>query len=208
MTSAVDPGIITAAPVAKADMVAQLTTIRDEITALQNQFASIGGAGVLVARTVITGTPTTVDFVLPSIYTSFKLIGTTLYSASASFQVSLRTSTNNGASYAAGASDYETAYSFQSNTLLAGSVSSSSIILTESSAANVPHDFIANISPGDGAFGLRVHGTSRGLNVAGSKYYTGTFQGLRSAVTRATNIRVVGSVAFANSGVLTLIGIP
>lgn len=208
MTSAVDPGIITGAPVNKADMVAQLTIIRDEISALQTQFASIGGAGVLLNRTVISGTPTNVDFVLPTGYTSFRVIGTSLFSASAGFQVSMRISRNSGVSYDAGATDYANAYSFQSDTLNAGQLQTSSMLLTEVSPASNPANFDVNIIPGDGAFGFRLLGKSQGLNAAGTYLFTGSLSAGRVAAGRATNIRILGSVAFGNSGVLTLIGIP
>ena len=161
----------------------------------------------VLARTVISGTPTTVDFALPNGFTSFRLVGTTIFSASGSFNLRLRISTNGGASYDAGGTDYASAYSFQATTLDAGSTGSSGIVMTPSSPASNPHNFTAFITPGDGAFGLRAWGNSTGTEAAGVNVYTGTFAGARGATGRATNVRVFASAAMANSGVITLFGV-
>jgi hypothetical protein len=161
----------------------------------------------LIEKTIITGTPTFVDFALPSGFTSFRLVGTTLYSASGSFIIGLRTSVDGGATYAAGASDYASAFSFQGSTLNAGSTNGASVFISDSCAANTPIDFNAQIVRGDGAFGLRTWGTSTGVTQAATARYVGTFGGTRSATGAATNIRIIASSAFANTGVLTLFGV-
>jgi hypothetical protein len=196
-----------------AGMLAALPMGANKITGLAA--ASAAGDAVryeqvgetVLARTVISGTPTAVDFALPNGFTSFRLVGTTIFSASGSFNLRLRISTNGGASYDAGGTDYASAYSFQSSTLDAGSTGNSGIVMTPSSPASNPHNFTAFIVPGDGAFGLRAWGNSTGTEAAGVNVYTGTFAGARGATGRATNVRVFASAAMANTGVITLFGV-
>lgn len=147
----------------------------------------------------------TSDFTLDSRYRRFEFAGTAVYSSSTNFQISARVSRDGGATYDAGASDYYDAYSFQSNSLNAGSLITSSILISESIVANGPISFTSSITPGDGAFGATIFGNSASINPANTAFTTGTFSGYRNATGRATNLRFVGSQVFAG-GVLTLYG--
>lgn len=184
-----------------------------KVTGMANATASTDAAAygqlaeVLLTKTILTGLTSQVDFALPTGFTSYRMVGVTLYSASANLQLGFRISTNSGASYDAGASDYGSAYSFQSNALNAGAVQGSSILVTEQTTANIPQFFTAFISPGDAAFGLRAWGTSTGANSGGTFFSSGTFSGARSATGRATNIRLLPSVQLGVGGVITLFGV-
>ena len=184
-----------------------------KITGMANATAATDAAAygqlgeVKIAQTLLTGLTSQVDFALPTGFTSYRMVGISLYSASANLQLSFRISTNSGASYDAGASDYGSAYSFQSNALNAGAVQGSSILITEQTAANFPQFFTAFIAPGDAAFGLRTWGTSHGADSGATFFSAGTFTGARSASGRATNIRLLPSVQLGVGGLITLFGV-
>lgn len=171
--------------------------------------AAFGQIGeVLIERRLLAGGETTVDFALPAGFSSYRLIGGPVYSATTGLSLALRVSRNGGSSYDAGASDYGVAYSFQSNTLNATALAVSFIPVTEAAGAvNAPAGFTAFLVPGDAAFGFRAWGTSVGLNIAGTQQSVGSFGGGRSTAGRATNVRVLPSVALGFGGFLTLVGV-
>jgi hypothetical protein len=161
----------------------------------------------LIYTQTISGAPSNVNFVLPvtaALY-AVRFAGVTL---SVDGQIGLRTSTDGGTNYDAGASDYGTVYDFNSGASGSnkGAAAASSILLTDAADGAVHFAGSFEFFSGDGTYQPRVmSGQSSYADTAGTLLQGGTFQGGRASVTAANAIRLFpSSGVFGNGGKISL----
>lgn len=162
----------------------------------------------VLSRATAPGSGSTLTLTIPAGYAQFRLTGYSLIPSS-NAQITAQISTNNGASYDGGASDYGRVFSFQSTTLNAGQTAGTAMIVSDTSFAGSPIFFNAHLHPGvASASGARLYGITTALNSAGTEYYNGPFMSTRNSNTRITNIRFsVSAGTLAAGGAITLEGL-
>ena len=180
-----------------------------EIFATATGWLSTGVASTALVKTNAVTAVGNVDFVLPSSAVAYQIkFFCTLSSAG---QLLLRTSTNGGSTFSAGASDYNRAYIHTlgaSGSNISADVGSS-ILLSGSSPSVSPVHGTAEIFPGDGAQGAQVYQCqSKFVDTGGAVIGTGSFAGNRVAAGAVNAIRLLPSSGnFAAAGYISLFAI-
>lgn len=160
------------------------------------------GTGLsLVERRSVTGTPAVMDFALPVAGADYEVhFKNVNFSADAQFL--LRISSNSGASYDQGASDYSrTAAWNQNGTWVAGNNQGDALFLTDSAAAGSWKSGRFDFNPGSASVHPRITGgaSTFAMPSAGPLVH-GVFGGGRAATVAATNIRFLPSTGTFTAG--------
>jgi hypothetical protein len=166
------------------------------------QLSSIASAVEFVSRQTV-GAVSAIDFTIPSGYTDFEVSWSLSFSVDA--QLLLRSSVD-GTTFPSGASDYSTAYIFNSG-------ASGSNIASNASGSIIASPVADAASAGTGSFrlhtanGFRVQGaTSLILNAAGAQWEQGVAAGVRNVGTVPLAFRILPSSGTV-TGTVTLRGL-
>ena len=166
------------------------------------QLSSIASAVEFVSRQTV-GAVSAIDFTIPSGYTDFEVSWSLSFSVDA--QLLLRSSVD-GTTFPSGASDYSTAYIFNSG-------ASGSNIASNASGSIIASPVADAASVGTGSFrlhtanGFRVQGaTSLILNAAGAQWEQGVAAGVRNVGTVPLAFRILPSSGTV-TGTVTLRGL-
>jgi hypothetical protein len=192
---------------AGADNVAYMTSLRTA------QAIDARETLTLLSRTVVSGTPAVLDFTFdPGKYDEIRLVMPSILFATDNVGLSMRTSSNGGASFDAGASDYR----YIRINLISGGSAVTENATTQFALAAVS---VGNDTGEDGCAGVlslfgvgaerrtRVHSRITGTTNAGTLFDT-SLAGERQQSAIVNAIRLFPTVGnFANGGIFTLYGV-
>jgi len=178
-----------------------------ELFATATGWTTSGLSGVALIATKVPTAAATLDFVLPSASMVYEFVFNSVVLSSAG-QLLMRTSTDGGATFAAGAGNYGRSYVIATgaSTVTGANDTGTEMILSTSGPSNNVIHGRGDFSPGDGAYGARMtRCITYSIDSGGSLSNSGTFNGNRVATGSVNAIRFLPSSGnFAATGFVSL----